>query len=144
MNSEKKTDKTDLKVLLSTLWIVVMFNMGFADILGLFEPGILKQIMTGSVDDIHFTSGLMLVMAIMLEIPIAMILLSRVLKFKANRWVNIIAGVITIVFIIGGGSTTLSYMFFATIEVVCILFIIWYAWKWHNTEDSPNNKNLTI
>ena len=130
----------EIGVILSTLWIVVMFNIGFADILGLFEPGILKQIMTGSVDDIQFTSGLMLLMAIMLEIPIAMILLSRVLKYKANRWANIIAGVITIVFVIGGGSTTLSYMFFATIEVVCILFIICYAWKWRNTEESPTNK----
>jgi len=130
----------EIRVILSSLWIVVMFNMGFADILGLFEPGILKQITTGSVDDIQFTSGLMLVMAIILEIPIAMIFLSRVLKYKVNRWANIIAGVITIVFVIGGGSKALSYMFFATIEVVCILFIIWYAWKWRNTEDSPANK----
>ena len=36
MNSEKKIDKTDLKVLLSTLWIVVMLNMIFADILTLY------------------------------------------------------------------------------------------------------------
>ena len=130
----------ETRVILSTLWIVVMFNMGFADILGLFEPGILKQIMTGSVDDIQFTSGLMLVMAIMLEIPIAMILLSRVLKYKANRWANIIAGIISIVFVIGGGSTTLSYIFFAIVEVVCIIFIIRYAWKWRNTEDNPTSK----
>ena len=124
----------EIRVILSTLWIVVMFNIGFADILGLFEPGILKQIMTGSVDDIQFTSGLMLLMAIMLEIPIAMILLSRVLKYKANRWANIIAGVITILFVIGGGSLEFSYIFFATIEVVSMAFIIWYAWKWSEQE----------
>lgn len=40
MNSIKKTaEKTDTKVLLSTLWIVVMINMLKADILLLFIPG---------------------------------------------------------------------------------------------------------
>jgi len=126
----------DTKVKLSTLWIVVMFNMAFADILMFFEPGILAQITLGSVDGVQFTSTLMLVMAVILEVPIIMILLSRVLKYKTNRWANIIAGVITILFVVGGGSTIPSYMFFATVEVVCTLLIIWYAWKWQEPEPS--------
>jgi hypothetical protein len=44
--------------------------------------------------------------------------------------VNIIAGAITIVFVVGGGSPILHYIFFATVEVVCLLLIIWYAFKW--------------
>ena len=135
----KTTDTKEIRELLSTLWIVVMFNMAFADILGLFEPGILEQIMKGSVDDIHFTSGLMFVMAIVLEIPIAMIILSRILNYKANRMANIIASVITTVFIIGGASSTPSYLFFAAVEVVCILFIVLITWRWSNTEDRTNN-----
>jgi len=63
-----------------------------------------------------------------------MIFLSRVLKYRANRWANIIAGVITIVFVVGGGSLILHYIFFATIEVVLIALIIWYAWKWPKQE----------
>lgn len=46
-------------------------------------------------------------------------------------------GVITIVWVIGGGSTTLHYIFFATIEVVCTLFIVWYAWTWRKSEGHP-------
>ena len=82
----------------------------------------------------ELTQGLLLVFSILLEIPIAMIFLSRVLKYRVNRWANIIAGAITILFVIGGGSTTLSYIFFATIEVVCMSLIIWYAWKWPKQE----------
>ncbi len=129
MNSEKKTDKTDLKAILSTLWIVVMFNMIFADILTLYIPEFLQEILTGSTP-VQITQELMLGMAIIIEIPIAMVFLSRVLKYRANRWVNIIAGVITILFVVVGGSLTLDYIFFAAIEVVCLLLIIWYAWKW--------------
>lgn len=119
----------DMKVKLSTLWVVVMFNLAFADIVGFLHPGTLAQIMTGDVG-FEITQGLLLVFSILLEIPIAMIFLSRVLKYSANRWANIIAGVITILFVIGGGSITLAYIFFATIEVVCMLLIIWYAWTW--------------
>ncbi len=133
MNSEKKTDKTDLKVLFSTLWIVVMFNMIFADILTLYIPELLQEVVTGSTP-VQITQELMLCMAIIIEIPIAMIFLSRVLKYRANRWANIIAGVITILFVVVGGSLVLHYIFFAAIEVVCLSLIIWYAWKWPKQE----------
>ena len=133
MNTNEKTVKMDMKVKLSTLWIFVMFNMVFADIVGFMNPGALEKILTGAVG-IEITQELLLVFSILLEIPIAMILLSRVLRYRANRWANIVAGVITILFVIGGGSTYLSYIFFATIEVVCMLLIIWYAWNWPKQE----------
>ena len=130
----KTTEKVDTKVLLSTLWIVVMINMAYADILGLFIPGALEEVAKTSVSTGTTIPQLMLGGAIMLEIPIAMILLSRVLKFKVNRWVNIIASVITIAYVVGGGSTYPHYIFIATIEVVCMLLIVWFAWKWRNPE----------
>ena len=58
-----------------------------------------------------------------------MILLSRILKYRANRGANIIAAVITIAFVIGGGAAVLHYVFFATVEVVCMLLIVGHAWR---------------
>ena len=134
MNTNKKTTEMEkMKVMLSTLWIFVMFNMVFADIVGFMNPGVLEKIMTGAVG-LEITQGLLLVFSILLEIPIAMIFLSRSLNYGANRWANIIASVITILFVIGGGSAYLSYLFFATVEVGCMSLIIWYAWKWQNPE----------
>ena len=133
MNTDSKIANVDRKVMFSTLWIVVMFNMAFADIVGFMIPGALEEIISGA-GPIQITEGLLLFFSILLEIPIAMILLSRVLPYRANRWANIIAAVITIVFVIGGGSTTLVYIFFATIEVLAMLLIIWYAWRWPNPE----------
>lgn len=84
--------------------------MVFADIVGFMNPGALEDIMTGATG-LEITQELLLVFSILLEIPIAMIFLSRVLKYRANRWANIIASVVTILFFIGGGSTYLSYLF---------------------------------
>jgi hypothetical protein len=97
----------DMKVRLSTLWVFVMFNMVFADIVGFLNPGTLEEMIAMKPDQ-----GLLLAFSMLLEIPIAMIVLSRLLKYRANRWANIIAGVITILWVIGGGNTSTSYIFF--------------------------------
>ena len=81
----------DVKAKLSTLWIVVMLNMIMADVLSLYVPETMED-MAKFAGDTPITQ-LMLGAAIMMEIPIAMIFLSRVLKYRANRWANIIAGV---------------------------------------------------
>ena len=141
MNTNKTTAGIeDVKVKLSTFWVFVMFNMLAADIFSFMYPGLLKEVMTGYAGEIQITPGFLLVAAVMMEIPIAMIFLSRVLKYSVNRWANIVAGVITIAYVIGGGSTTPHYIFLATMEVACMLLIIWYAWKWRNPEGSPDNK----
>ena len=103
----------------------------------------LKQIITGTVGGIHMTQGFLLGAAILMEIPIAMTLLSQVLKHRANRWANIIAGTImtavqfsTLFF---GSSPTGYYIFFSIIEIACTLFIIWYAWTWPHPEGGVLN-----
>ena len=135
MNTNSRTTQIEeMKAKLSTLWIFIMFNMAFADIFSFMYPGFLQQIMTGNADGTQITPGFLLIAAIVTEIPIAMVFLSRLLKHGANRWVNIIGGIITILWVIGGGSTTLHYIFFASIEVVCSLVIIWLAWMWRNPQ----------
>ncbi len=138
MNTSSKTIPTeDMKARLSTLWIFIMFNMVFADIFSFMYPGALKQIMAGNAEGTQITPEFLLIAAMVTEISIAMVFLSRLLKYRVNRWANIIGGVITILWVIGGGSTTLHYIFFASIEVVCSLVIIWLAWTWRNPKVQP-------
>ena len=118
---------------LSTLWVVVMFNMVFADILSFIKPGALQELWAGQAG-VHITPGLLLVFAVLLEIPIAMIFVSRILKAEANRWANTAAAVITTLFVIGGGSMDLHYVFFATVEVVCMALIVRSVWVGRSSE----------
>jgi hypothetical protein len=77
---------------------------------------------------------IMAIAAIVTNIPILMIYLSRVLKYEANRLANIIAGVVTIIYVVGGGDLAPHYIIIAAIEVICLLLIIVNAWKWTNSE----------
>lgn len=115
-------------VRLSNLWIFIMFNMVFADILTFMYPGFLAEVMAGHAGGAQITPGFLLVAAVLTEIPIAMIVLSRVLKRRANRWVNIVAAVITIAYVAGGSTTFPHALFFTAVQVACALLIIRYAW----------------
>ena len=130
----KTTGRIDTKVLLSTLWIIVMINMLKADILGLFIPGALEEVAKTSVSTGASIPQLMLFGAVMGNLAIAMIILSRVLKYRINRWVNIIVGIVTIAYIWGGMSSTPHYIFIASVETLCLLLIVWFAWTWRNVE----------
>lgn len=118
--------KIDIRVKLSLLWIVIMINMVFNDILSIMihlenpEPlGIPFDIRT-----------VMAVAALVTNIPIFMILLSRILKYKWNRILNIAAGFFTIIYVIGGGDLAPHYIIIAAIETLLAITIIVMAWKW--------------
>jgi len=115
---------------ISTLWIVVMINMAFADILSFMLPESLQQMLTGEVDGVVITPMFMLVAAILIEVGILMIYLTRALSVRASRIANLGAVVLTILFIVGGGSLTPHYIFIASVEVLTLLYIAYLAWTW--------------
>ena len=114
-----------------------MFNYLYADVLGLHDSAVLKEIMTGQVGSLDINQGFLLGAAILMETAIAMVLLSHILKYGANRWANMIVGVIHTLAVLSSmfvGSPSFYYMFFGIIEIVCTSVIVWYAWKWVNPE----------
>ena len=130
----KTTGKIDTRVLLSTLWIVVMINMLKADILSLYIPGVTDEFVNFSASVGASIPQLLLFGALMGNLAIAMIILSRVLKYGINRWVNIVMGIIIIAYIWGGMSSYPHYIFIAIVETLCLLLIIGFAWTWRNVE----------
>ena len=118
---------------LSTLWVVVMFNMVFADILSFMYPGFLKEVLAGHAGGVRITPGFLLVAALLTEVPIAMIVLSRVLKRGANRVANIAAGIFHTGFVawsLLSSPPQPFYVFFSVLEMAWTLFIVVYAWTW--------------
>ena len=125
----------DMRTRLSMLWVFAMFNYLYADIVTLMDPTALKEILAGQVGSMPITPGFLLGGAVLMETAIAMVLLSRVLGYRANRWANMIIGTIHTAAVIaslfiGGTAPAIYYVFFATIEVACTVLIVWQAWAW--------------
>jgi len=131
MNS-KAAETKDRKAILSTLWIFVMFNYLYADLVMMIVNPEIYQRAAGKM-----TGGVVLGFTVLMEILIIMVLLSRMLRYQENRWANIIAGVLGTAFV----ALTLSprapafYLFLSAIEIACTLFIVWYAWTWPSPKD---------
>jgi len=136
MNTNERNAGMTMPARLSLLWIFIMFNMVFADILSFMYPGFLKEVLTGYAGGVHITPGFLMAAAVLTEIPIAMIVLSRVLKHRANRWANIVAGAITIAYVIGGSTDYPHGILLAAAQVACALLIVGYAWKWREPDAS--------
>ena len=128
----------DIRVRLSVLWVFVTLNYLYADVIHLFNLVGSNQ---GTHDSgPHMTQGVWLGFAILLEIPMAITVMSRILKPRANRWANMVAGTILtaaallpIIFV-----PTLYYLFFVAIEVAGTSLIVWYAWRWPRETAKPN------
>lgn len=118
--------------LLSILWVFVTLNYIYCDVVTLMDSAKQKEITSG-IGPIHLTPGFLLGASVLIEIPIAMILFSRILNYKAARWTNIIAGIImTLVQASSLFITTPTsyYIFFSVIEIATTAVIVWYALKW--------------
>ena len=129
MQKANKERSPDRRSLISALWIVVMVNMVFADILSFITPGVMPEILSGAPDGMQLNQSLILVFAVLTEIPVAMIFVSRILGWRAGRIANTVAAVVTTVWIVGGGSALPHYIFMTGMEIVCMAGICLLVWR---------------
>lgn len=124
--------KLSLKVKLSALWASLMFIIIYLDYFHLYMPGKMAQIQTGRVFVFDITQVFLLVALFVVMIPALMIFLSVALPPKANRWTNIIIGVVNIFSILFNlaGEAWIHMVVGAVVQVILLCLIIRYAWKW--------------
>ncbi len=128
-DNKKGTLVPDMKVRLSALWLFAMLTYTYGDVVTLMDP-----VKHGSI---QLTEGFLLGGSIFMMIPITMVLLSRILKYRAIRWSSIIAGTIMTAALpvtLFVAVPTSYYVFFTVIEITATALIVWYAWKWRNPE----------
>lgn len=130
MNTYKKTSEIpDMKGRLSALWLFAMLTYTYGDVVTLMDP-----VKHGSIE---LTEGFLLGGAIFMMIPLTMVLLSRILKYRASRLASIIAGAIMTAALpvtLFVAVPTSYYVFFTIIEIVTTALIVWFAWNWRVVE----------
>ena len=144
MNTNKKTSKIledvkiNVKMKLSALWVAVMFCYLYADVKAFYLPGFIEKIIAGEVMGMQITQVWLLGSSILMAIPAVMVFLSLTLKAKANRWANIILGIVytgvALIILLMPGPRIYHYIFYEIVEVVLTALIVWYAWKWPKQE----------
>ena len=83
------------------------------------------------------TQAVLLGSAVLMAIPSIMVFLSLALKTRVNRWVNIILGIAHIAILATTffvGKISALYAFYAIVEFLLMVLIVWHAWKWPSLE----------
>ncbi len=128
--------KINVKIRISALWVTLMLCYIYADILSLFNPGAVEEIIAGKMGPFPVSQAALLSASILMIIPALMVFLSLILNPKANQWTNIIVGILYTIVSLGNliGETWAYYLVFGIIEIGLTVMVVIYAWKWPKME----------
>jgi len=118
----------EIKIKLSGIWVALMLTYLLGDVLRIFSG----DFSAGEIEGMQVSQGMYLGMAILFVIPILMVFLSRTLRYKANRWTNIIVAIVFFVINLIGlpGYPSAYDQFLIVVGLVFNILTIWYAWTW--------------
>jgi len=122
------------KIRISVLWIFMAVAMSAHSVLAFMEPGAMEQI-----GEMQISAGVFLFMALFWWVPLVMAVLSVTLKDLANRWTNIILGIVFtalnifhLIEHLAQPSAHQILIIGSTVVVTALIF--WYALKWPKQE----------
>jgi len=122
------------KIRISVLWIFMAVAMSAHGVLAFMEPGAMEQI-----EEMQMGVGMFLFMALFWWVPLVMAVLSVTLKDLANRWTNMILGIVftalNIFHLIEHLTDPSAHQILiigSTVVVTALIF--WHALKWPKQE----------
>ena len=130
-----------IRGILSSLWIFFFINHFFMGLHEFANPAFLEQLLGGGYT---VSDSLLLTAAITIELPIMMIVLSRVLPNKANWIANIFVALFSIgLEIMNNPSPDLDNMFFLAAELTGFITIIVISIRWR-ARVAKENRQLSV
>jgi len=124
----------DVKLVLSALWITMLFVFAYVDIFGFYRADVLDAALAGRVATTTFTVDQVFLSATLIYIllPTLMVVLSLILRPRVNRIINVVLSPLYMVSIIVSciGEEWAYYILGSVIEVILLLGIAVTAWRW--------------
>lgn len=128
---------TDLRPRLAAAWTFVTLNYLYCDVVSLMDPKLLRGYLAGQIGGMTIDGNLLLAGSVLMEVPIGMVLVSRLAGHRMNRIANLVAG--TLMTLVQAatlflGTPTAYYAFFSVVEIACTALVVRTAWRWRAPE----------
>ena len=124
----------DVKLVLSALWIAMLFMFAYVDIFGFFRADVLDAALDGEVaaTGLAVNQTFLVVTLVYILLPTLMVVLSLVLRPRLNRLLNIVVSLVYLVTILASciGETWVYYLLGSLIEATLLAAIAVTAWRW--------------
>jgi len=134
--------QVDVKLVLSALWIAMLFVFAYVDIFGFYRADVLDAALDGKVATTAFTVNqiFLTLTLVYILLPTLMVVLSLLLKPRVNRIINIVASLLYVLSIIVSciGEQWTYYILGSIIEATLLVAIARAAWKWPPPQIAPS------
>ena len=129
----------NLRIKLAGFWTTLMLLYIYCDIYSFHRTGYINEMIAGKIGPFEVNQGLLAVFGALMIIPALMIPACLILKFKINKWLNVVVGGLYALVNIGNliGETWVYYWIYGILELALTIFIIFVAAKW--TKEETNN-----
>jgi hypothetical protein len=121
---------------LAAAWTSFMLLYVYADILGLYLPGVIEDILAGIVWEFDISQTWAVGALTLMAVPILMVVLSMLLPARSNRAANLTVASVYVLISAGnaiGESWTYYYGLAVGLEVLVLALILRSAWTWPRT-----------
>lgn len=122
-----------VRVKLATLWTCLMFMYVYVDILSLYKPGTVKDILVGKVWEFDISQGWAFGALALMTVPILMIYVSVTARAVTCSAMNVVGGVLYAIISIGnalGDPWVYFFGFGALVEGALLVVVIRSALTW--------------
>jgi Family of unknown function (DUF6326) len=144
--AELQDTRVNVKVVLSGLWVSMLFVFAYVDIFGFWRADVINGALTKKVPGPGFAINqtFLALTTMYIIIPSLMIAFSLVAPARLSRPTNIVIGLLYAVTVIGAsiGESWTYYILGSVIEVVLLLNIARVAWTWPRRSAASSNADV--
>lgn len=132
--SAPATAPLDRRIVLSGLWVTMLFVFAYVDIFGFWRADVIEGALAGKVPGPGFEIGqlFLALTTLYILVPSLMVAGSLLLPWRANRLANLVLPLVYLLTIIGSmaGESWIYYQLGSIAEIALLSIVIWTASRW--------------
>lgn len=133
-STELSDAKVDVKVVLSALWISMLFVFAYVDIFAFWRADVINGALDKKVPGVGLAINqtFLALGTVYIVIPSVMLVVSLVAPSKLNRRANLVVAAVYAATIAASmvGETWVYYLLGSVVEILLLLAIVRTAWHW--------------
>lgn len=124
----------DRKIVLSGLWVAMMFVFAYVDIFGFWRADVIKGALAGEVPGVGFEidQRFLVLITLYVLIPSLMVAASLMLPARVNRVTQLVVAPLYLLSIVVAclGETWVYFLLGSGVEILLLALMIWLAFTW--------------
>lgn len=134
LTAELHDTRVDVKVVLSGLWVAMLFVFAYVDIFGFWRADVINGALAGKVPGPGFeiSQRFLVLTTIYVLIPSLMVVVSLLARARVNRRMNILVSLTYLASVVVSiaGETWIYFIVGSAVEAMLLLAIARVAWTW--------------